>query len=293
LERYDTGLDLNALPHFPLTRMRGDSFDGIRVLHETPKAREEILRGRGWEAHLCCPAEAWRGDLDGNGTQDYVVFITGPFWNGRITPPFSLPILLMDAKGLPVPFFTTLYHGENGDGIKHLLRLREDRKAQLLIQSYDEGTSDPSAGVFGSGHWVNQIYEFHNFAAVEIKGILGGVAFPFVHNWTYGPQGPGGITLPVEPPRILDHGTQGSQAVTIRQVEQTGLGRISIEPVAGCTDFDASVVVYDRRGKREIAFPNLFHPYLMQLLERIRADHARVELRGLNECHANLLWATN
>jgi len=133
---YDTstGLDLNKLPQFPLTKLRsgwlkdGDrvSFDRITAVDTNPASRGVRLRGAGthgkrWEAHMCCLDEVWRGDLDGNRTQDYIFFAAGPRFNGRTTPPFSLSILLMDHDGLPVPFFTVVYKGENGDGIKHLV----------------------------------------------------------------------------------------------------------------------------------------------------------------------------
>src|SRR5450432_2095240 len=88
--------------------------------------------GKRWEAHMCCLDEVYRADLDGNGTQDYIFTGSGPYFNGRTTPLFSITILLMDAQGIPVPFFTSLYHGENGKGSKHLVDLNRDSRAEIL-----------------------------------------------------------------------------------------------------------------------------------------------------------------
>jgi hypothetical protein len=127
-----TGIDLDKLRQFPLSKVRsGRLKDGATVTFDAITAtaasgvREVRLRGMGrsgktWEAHIFDLDEVWRADLDGNGTQDYVFFAGGPYFNGRTTPPFSLSILLMDREGMPVPFFTVVYHGENGAGIKHL-----------------------------------------------------------------------------------------------------------------------------------------------------------------------------
>jgi hypothetical protein len=40
--------------------------------------------GKRWEAHFRSMDEVWRGDLDGNGTPDYVFFGAGPYFNGRV-----------------------------------------------------------------------------------------------------------------------------------------------------------------------------------------------------------------
>ena len=115
-----TGIDLRKLRQFPLHKIRSGwlrdgasvTFDGITA-RDSVDPREVRLSGVGksgkrWVAHLSGLDEVWRGDLDGNGTQDYVFFGSGPYFNGRTTPVFSLTILLMDNKGLPVPFFTEI-----------------------------------------------------------------------------------------------------------------------------------------------------------------------------------------
>jgi len=306
-----TGIDLRKLPQFPLTKIRSGflqggstaTFDGITAV-ATSEPREVRLNGIGksgkrWEAHMCCLDEVWRGDLDGNGTQDYVFFGAGPYFNGRTTPLFSIIILLMDADGIPAPFFTVVYKGESGDGIRHVVDLNRDSRAELLISSYDEGASDPRAGVFDSGHWVNQLFRFTNQGVEEVRGEFGGIKFPLIHDWTYfGPRYPRGIEpMPVQPAVLHEHGTSEDTQVTtaIRGPGESGFS-LDIAPVSGCKHLNFGPIVYDRAALREISFPNLFSSYGIDLADTIRRDGVPVHLRGLDridkdQCSANLIWA--
>jgi hypothetical protein len=246
--------------------------------------------------------EVWRGDLDGNGTQDYIFFGAGPYLNGRTTPLSSLKILLMDEDGLPVPFFTVVYHGENGDGIKHLVDLGHDGHAELLISSYDENVSDVRAGPFCSGHWTNQLYKFQSLGVEEIRGMIGGFTFPFVHDWTYRGSACAELDKPfgtIQPATLGEHGTSREEELTtsIRGTKDGDM--LVLDPVSGCKAVRAeTVVVYDRAKTREIAFPGwLFSSYNVELADAIRRDGASVKLRGVNrmgngDCTANLMWAT-
>jgi hypothetical protein len=309
------GIDLDKLRQFPLSKVRSGSlkdgssvtFDGITATAASADVRGVRLRGTGrsgkkWEAHIFGLDEVWRADLDGNGTQDYVLFASGPYFNGRMTPLFSLSILLMDGDGLPVPFFTVVYKGENGDGIKHLVDLNHDGHAELLISSYDEGVSDPLAETFGSGHWATQLYQFKDLGAEEIRGAFGGIKFPFIHNWTYrstqsiGRQTP----RPVQPVVLYEHGTskRPEAITTIRKSSSEG-GFFAIDPVAGCKAVSPSVVVFDRPKIREIGFPSMWNTYTGDLVDTIRRDGAQAKLRGINDrfgdgdCSVNLMWAAS
>jgi hypothetical protein len=313
-----TGIDLNKLRPFLLTKIRSGwlkegsrvSFDGISATDGGAYDRQVRLRatsksGKPWEVHMCCLDEIWRGDLDGNGTLDYVLFASGPYFNGRLTPLFSLAILLMDRDEMPVPFFTVVYKGEKGAGIKYLVDLNHDGRAELLISDYDEIPSDPKVGAFCSGHWTNQLYRFRDFGAEEIRGMTGGINFPFIHDWTYRGTECAEEATPIfsaQPPTIYDHGTsrRGNAITKIRQTKAAtsvlGNDVLAIDAVAGCNAITASVIVYDRRDRREIAFPNQFAAYSADLADRIRRDAAPAELRGINkqtgsECSVNLLWA--
>ncbi|QOY85344.1 hypothetical protein [Paludibaculum fermentans] len=306
-----TGIDLNKLPRFPLTRVRSGRldagkhivFDGISASSKRDERaillRGVSKRGKAWEVHIHALDEVWKGDLDGNGVQDYVLFASGPAFNGRTTPLFSLSILLMDDQGLPVPFFTLVYKGEDGMGIKHLVDLDHDGRAELLTSWYDEAASDPMVSVFCSGHWVTQLYRFRNLRAEEVRGEMAGLTFPFVHNWSYR-----GTQCAIEPkpymavkaPKVYDHGTAlggevGTEIVG-RQEEW-----IEIRPAAGCQRINSSVVVYDRPNKRVIAIENLWNPAKEHLEDAILRDGVPVRLSGLDDrqhdghCFVNLLWA--
>ena len=291
-----TGIDLDKLPRFPLTKLRSTRvepggrarFDGIEVASET---REFTLRGASksgvkWTAHLCCLEEVWRGDLDGNGTQDYVLSNGGPYFNGRTTPLYSLTILLMDPDGLPVPFFTTVYKGENGSGIKHLVDLDRDGHAGLLIGDYSETA-------ICAGWWTTQRYRFTNLRAEEVRGPAGGIVFPFVHKWEDRRCGKPAATIP-QPPRV-EHGTSGTTQVTARILDEHG-GVLSIRPIGGCREVSPQVIVDDRPVGREIGLPNAWTPYTADLARRILHSGAEVRLAGLSNpeaghCFANLMWA--
>jgi hypothetical protein len=277
------GIDLSKLPMFPLIRIRSGlmigrrtTFDGIAAAVSNGEAR---LRGRGksgkpWEVSMCdtCFDEVRRGDLDGDGTQDYVIFGVGPYGNGRTAPSFSLTILLMDDDALPVPFFTVVYHGEKGLGLKHLVDLDQDGRAELLISTYDESASDPRAEVSGSGHWTTQLYRFTNFAAGEFRGTMGGIRFPFVKNWTYGSAG--SIHPPVKPPVLFEHGTSIEGELSTKLRGKTGYDLWAIDPVSGCKAIATHTVVFDQERAREISFENLRNARPSALTERIRAEPA-------------------
>jgi hypothetical protein len=307
-----TGINLDQLRQFPLTKIRSGvlnpgsraTFDGIIATTNSSepevRLRGTAKSGKRWEAHLYRLDEVWRADLDGNGTADYVFFGSSPFGNGRTAPPFSVSILLMDRSGLPVPFFDVFYHGENGAGVKHLVDLNGDRKAELLISTYDEIPSDERVIALCSGHWTTQLYQFKDSAAEEYRGSMGGIRFPFVRDWTYrgaqcDPTDSSGAT--VQPAILYEHGTaaQGKLFTTIRKVDHTS-GLLTIDPVKGCTTIHPSVLVYDRPQVREIAFPNPYSSYPANLETTLMRNRARVDLRGISDpsegsCAVNLVWA--
>lgn len=282
-------------------------FGGITAAAGGTDDRQVHLRGksksgRRWEAHLSNLDEVWRGDLDGNGVQDYVLFASGPYFNGRTTPPFSLSILLMDHDGMPTPFFTAVYKGEDGNGVRHLVDLDRDGRAELLISTYDERPSDPHVGGFCSGHWITQLYRFKNLGVEEMRGAIGSIPFPFIHNWSYRGTECADVQnalLRVQPPIFYEHGT-GVQGLVVetasRSAERTS-DAFTIVPAGGCKTVTAKVIVYDRSRLREIAFPNLFSEYSNELMEKIWRAGARVQLRGISgsvgkgNCAVNLLWA--
>ncbi len=310
-----TGIDLNALPHFPLVKLRSGlflhgtetTFDQIHATSvESANERAIVLRGSGvygkrWEVHLSKLDEVWRGDLDGNGTQDYLFVAPGPYSNGRTAPPCSISILLMDRDAMPMPFFTTVYHCENGDSIKHVLDVQHDGHAALLISDYDENASDPLAIPTESGHWTHQLLRFNDLTAEDLRGVFAGIKFPLIHACSNrGKQNtadPESQKFPLQPPVIYDYSTSARRkAITTLRPGSDDLF-LKTAPVTGCDTINAGPLVYDNSGTREIAFPSPFGDYRAKIAERIRRAGMSVELRGFSKvagdgrCFANLVWA--
>ena len=298
-----TGIDLNNLPHPALTKVRAGAlkpgelaaFDGIGA---TTTQFETVLRGKGksgraWTVHLCdtCFEEVWRGDLDGNGTQDYAIVGYGPYGNTRKDAAYSLALLLMDGDGMPAPFFTPLFHGDNGDAVKHLVKL--DGQVRLLVPRYDEVPSNERVGPYCSGHWVTQAYGMTSTTVEEVRGTIGGMRFPFVQNWAYShpecanhPIGFSGRAKVLE----IRTNDKGAVETKLRARDENSLA-LPVEPVADCEAIFADAIVYDSKAAREVAFPNLREDAQGRVADKIRAADVPVELRGVHECTASLMWA--
>ena len=141
---------------------------------------------------------------------------------------------------------------------------------------------------------------FTNLGVEEIRGVMGGIRFPMIHDWTY--RGTECAEeekpfLPIQAPPLLDHGTSTSKELETSMRGTDGNRSFAVEPVASCKSVEPSTVVYDRKTVRGIAFENLMSEYKGWLVEAIRAAGIRVKLRGVNDwagngdCSVNLIWA--
>jgi hypothetical protein len=304
------GIDLTRLNSFPLIKVRSGmlrdgqkaTFDGLVA---TSHAMEVILRGNGksgkpWFVHFADVAfdHVFRADLDGNGTQDYVIFGANPWANGRTAPLGRITILLIDKEGLPTPFETWTYDAYK----KRLVDLRHVGHAELLVSTYDEDHWDGRVAPFCSGHWITQLLEIQGSNWVEFRGGVAGLTFPFVHRWTYfgrkgfefGKPGPAKETI-----RMPDHSTAPSDIddARITQVKHNDPLEVYLTPSPGCREFIVQTVDYDQATRREIALYNPVGDFAGRLCQRMRADKARVRLTGVKRdenqfCWANLLWGT-
>jgi hypothetical protein len=306
------GIDLKRLKPFPLVKVRSGflregqkaSFDGFVA---TSREREVILRGsaksgKRWFVHIGDVAfdQVYRADLDGNGTQDYVIYGLNPFANGRTAAGSRITILLMDAEGLPVPYETYTYDMHPDRGPRALFDLRHDGHAQLLISSYDEIHWDGRVGAFASGHWISQLLEIRDSNWVEFRGSVSGLTFPFVHRWTYWPNEALEKSWP--PDRSLsvpERSTAPSEIddARITRLKEPIVGNtVSITPSPGCRDFQIGTVVYDQPARREIS---LYWSNPSKTMgtgfstECKQTKHVR--LHGVKRdrelgCSANLLW---
>ena len=289
-----TGIDLNKLPHPALTRVRAGLLKaGERITFDGISATARELQGKGksgtpWTVRLCdgCFDEVWRADLDGNGTLDYMILGANPYGRGQRTDaPYALSFLLMDSGGMPVPFFTTIYHREPQ---KHLITV--DGQIRLVVSAYDELPSNPLVGPYCSGHWVTQIYRFSNTAVEEVRGTVAGRRFPLVHNWTY--DGPECTSHPIGgviDAKIEEIGTGPTGALFTKFAP--GISPFAIEPVGGCGVVPSVMIMFDTKKSREIILPTQESDVQGRMVERITAAGASVELRGVVDCFATLLWA--
>ena len=163
-----------------------------------------------------------------------------------------------------------------------------------------DGSTVSGNATFCSGHWTNQLYQFEDSGVEELRGMFGGITFPFVHDWSYRGTLCAELEkpfLPVQPATLYEHGTGKKDQVNtaIRKIDDSGL--LTRDQVTGCKSITPEVIVYDRPKLREIAFPNLFDTYSAELAGRIWRAGAQVQLRGIDrrmgggDCSVNLMWA--
>jgi hypothetical protein len=307
-----TGIDLTHLPAFPLTKIRSGLLkDGQRVRFDKFVARavgptgavgEVSLEGtaksgRKWAVHFSWIAfdEVYRGDLDRNGTQDYLVFgSTGNIL--RRTPPRGAIVLLMDRQGLPVPFKAGLY---DQFGPEHVVDLDHNGRAGLLVSTPDEEPWDNRSGFGCSGHWVTDLYEPVDLNWRAFAGSAAKIDFPFVLRWADGPDcDPPGPTQPWNPTIRTGQDSTASADIDAARVAEAGpFGGVKLSPASGCEAINIGAVVYDRQNRRDVELTDK-STHFEDLLNRIRTDKAKVTLRGIHRqpdgrfCSANLLWAS-
>jgi hypothetical protein len=309
-----TGIDLTKLPAFPLTKVRaGDlqdgaqvRFDGLlaRTIGRAGEVREASLQGtaksgKAWSVRFSEVAfgQLYRGDLDGNGTQDYIVFGRSGA-NGRLAPPWNMIVLLMDKQGLPVPFEAFLY---DDLGPRHVVDLLHNGRAQLIDSVYDEDPWDIGAPPFCSGRWITNLYEPADLNWGKVRGVTTGITFPFVRRWTYGPtcdpqsqRTSAGEAVEIEPDATA---LRDLTAQRILSVDPNSWSRgVKLTPSSDCDSISIGIVVYDRRSRREITLRSN-SGYGHELLGRIQTERADVALRGVYNsgdrfCRAGLLWAS-
>ena len=274
------GIDFAKLPHPTLTKVANiAAFDGITTRISQTAAE---LQGKGWTVHLCptCLEEVHRADLDGDGTIDYFITGSGPFGNTRTGPGYSITILLMDAAGLPVPFFAPVFQ----EAAK-LQLVTLAGKTRLLVSRYDEIPSDARVGPYCSGHWVTQAYAFSKANVEEVRGVFDGMRFPFIRNWAY------------SHPECANHPIGLTERAHVPDPAPASTGKLlskglEVDTLTECATAFADAIVFESPAAgREIALPNLGDETQLRLADKIRLAGATVELRGVRDCTAALMWA--
>jgi hypothetical protein len=302
-----TGLDLGKLPHFALPKIRTVGlrererfrFDGISVEHRDAEVilRGKVKSGTVWSVRMFegSLVDIYRGDLDRNGTDDYVIVGRTPFGNGRLAPLGQVTILLMDLDGLPSPHEISFYHDFKGLP-PQLVDLNRDGRAELIVSEYDESAWDSRVGAFCSGHWTHRLFRIEDLKWTHFEGSTGGLKFPLVHRWTYCCK-----ECPVSETRWPVREDSSPKYVgeiegKIQQVLESGLDLIRLAPSHGCGTIWPRVAVLDKPGSRQIVFATNRSDFMASLLARIKEAGARVQLRQVfqrqDECWPSVLWAT-
>ena len=130
------------------------------------------LSGKPWAV----TADAWRGgglysaDLDHNGIVD-IIYASYTGGNG-LAPSMHVLILLLDASGRPVPSEMDGYFKIDGGGVKDLVDLDGNGRAELVRQSYDDG------------YWITSLYEARDAHWHLVKGPHGGREYPLYTRFT-------------------------------------------------------------------------------------------------------------
>jgi len=131
------------------------------------------LSGKPWAVS----AGAWGGgalysaDLDHNGIPD-IIYASYTGGNG-LAPPMHILTLLFDTGGRPIPSEIDGYFEIDARGLKDLVDLDGDGRAELIRQSWDDG------------YWITSLYEAKDAHWGLIRGAHGHRQFPLYTRFTY------------------------------------------------------------------------------------------------------------
>ncbi len=131
------------------------------------------LAGKIWTvtAAQAMGGDLYSADLDHNGTTD-VIYASFTGGNG-LAPPMHLLTLMFDSIGRPVPSEMDGYFETDEHGLKDLLDLDGDGRAELLRQSFDDG------------YWITSLYEAQEARWHIVHGRHAGKQYPMYSRFTY------------------------------------------------------------------------------------------------------------
>lgn len=112
----------------------------------------------------------YSADLDHNGTVD-LIYASYTGGNG-LAPPMHVLTLLFDTAGRPVPSEMDGYFEVDAYGLKDLVDLDRDGRAELIRQAYDDG------------YWITSLYEARDGHWHRISGQHGSRTFPIYTRFT-------------------------------------------------------------------------------------------------------------
>ena len=130
------------------------------------------LAGKGWtvSGSAMMGGALYSADLDHNGTAD-IIYASYTGGNG-LAPPIHVLTLMFDSTGRPVLSAMDGYFETDERGLKDLLDLDRNGRAELLRQSFDDG------------YWITSLYEALNAKWQIIKGQHAGRQYPMYTRFT-------------------------------------------------------------------------------------------------------------
>lgn len=261
------------------------------------------LSGKPWTV----AASAWRGgglyaaDLDHNGITD-IIFASYTGGNG-LAPPMHILTLLFDAAGRPVPSEMDGYFEIDARGVKDLVDLDGDGRAELIRQSWDDG------------YWVTSVYEARDAHWHLIRGAHADRQFPLYTRFTYRTNHVATTPAPGRHPREDDLSNafdSNAPAVKIKHltwadVQQSGMPRLQLSDGRNCGEvgwYSTAMVVLDspeRRVAATLGAPEEAQQFLQTIVRRglpvqvigWRRDNSAKPEGERAGCFPEMIWASD
>jgi hypothetical protein len=251
-----------------------------------------------WTIRVCgesvgLPYSTYVTDLDRDGTPD-LVLICGTGGCG-LAPSSHFLCFLFDEMGRPVPFTADGYFDYDEHGIRDLLDINRDGKAELVYMNYDDG------------YWITSLYEATRGHWQRLGGRFGQRTFPvytrFSNRNNHTPVIPKAGRHPFAPDlsnafanvfgSLVEYKWANVEASEDIQFSIIAAGnkQLICKPVSWYSTF--SVVLDEPRGRQVVSLA-ANEKSVRRLLDTIVAERCTVSLFGQrrsNPFTPELLWA--
>lgn len=243
---------------------------------------------RAWSVIANCHegyASVWTTDLDKNGQND-LIFLASTGANG-CGPTTHLTVVMFDADGRPVPWQCYGYFEVDKRGLKDILDLDSDGRADILQQSFE------------NGFWITSLYEFCD-GRVRLRRHHGTRSFPIHSKFTYKPN-----RLPARHSCGMPKEIDWSNEVT--RADCVYLNRVQWPPILRCKEspslllsngrkctlstWKALAVVLDEPAGRRVALMPCEEGHSLLEEIRVRQIPAAVAMRNGRVNSFVLMWA--